>query len=177
MPAKTGEIVETVRQRLPQIKAWQAEGVALREMSRCLRVSDSSFRGALKRVLTKDRDHTWVYPDRPPQNTTPNTHAYQGILPSQPEAIRVVMEEARSLLSTLREMVEEWGVMQAMIHEYTQRQQLLQVSPAYQPYNSFYSCRLNQNLIRDLRAYAAENRLSQSELVTLALQVYMGQRR
>jgi hypothetical protein len=53
----------------------------------------------------------------------------------------------------------------------------LEVSPAYQPYDGFYSCRLNHRLIHDLKAYATENRLSQSELVTLALQIYIGQRR
>jgi hypothetical protein len=171
MAAKAGEIVETVRQRLPEIKVWQAEGVALREIGRRLGVPDSSLRGALKRVEA----HTEVHLDIPQQRTSVSTRVYEGVPSSQPEAIRVVMEEARSLLPTIREMVTEWSVLQAMIHEYTQRQQLLQVSPAYQPYNSFYSCRLNQNLIRDLRAYAAENRLSQSELVTLALQVYIGQ--
>jgi hypothetical protein len=170
MPAKAGEIVETVRQRLPEIKAWQAEGVALREIGRRLGVPDSSLRGALKRV------HTEVHLDKPSPKARATTPVYEGILPTQPEAIRVVMEEARSLLPTLREMVQEWDVLQAMIHEYTQRQQLLQVSPAYQPYDGFYSCRLNHRLIHDLKAYAADNRLSQSELVTLALQVYMGHR-
>jgi hypothetical protein len=169
MAAKAGEIVETVCQSLPAIKAWQAEGVSLREISRRLGVSDSSFRGALKRVEAEA--HTGVHLDRP----SPPTRVYEGISPAQPEAIRVVMEEARSLLPTLREMVEEWGIMQAMIHEYTQRQQLLEVAPTYQPYDGFYSCRLNHRLIHDLKAYAAENRLSQSELVTLALQGYMGQ--
>jgi hypothetical protein len=173
MAAKAGEIVETVCQSLPAIKAWQAEGVSLREMSRRLGVSESSFRGALKRVQAEA--HTEVHLDRP--SAPVSTRVYEGISPAQPEAIRVVMEEARSLLPTLREMVAEWGVMQAMIHEYTQRQQLLEVAPTYQPYDGFYSCRLNHRLIRDLKAYAAENRLSQSELVTLALQVYMGQRR
>jgi hypothetical protein len=165
MAAKAGEIVETVRQRLPEIKAWQAEGVSLREMSRRLGVSESSFRGALKRVEAEA--HTEVHLDRP-------SRVYEGISPAQPEAVRVVMEEARSLLPTLREMVEEWGVMQAMIHEYTQRQALLQVSPAYQPYDGFYSCRLNHRLIHDLKAYSAANRLSQSELVTLAVQSFLG---
>jgi hypothetical protein len=175
MAAKTGEIVETVYQSLSAIKAWQAEGVSLREMSRRLGVSESSFRGALKRVEAEA--HTEVHLDKPSQRAPVNTRVYEGVLPSQPEAIRVVMEEARSLLPTIREMVTEWSVLQAMIHEYTQRQQLLEVAPTYQPYDGFYSCRLNHRLIRDLKAYAAENRLSQSELVTLALQVYMGQRR
>jgi hypothetical protein len=168
MAAKAGEIEETVRQSLPAIKAWQAEGVALREMSRRLGVSDSSFRGALKRVEAEA--HTEVHLDRP-------SRVYEGISPAQPEAIRVVMEEARGLLPTLREMVGEWSVLQSMIREWTQRQQLLEVAPTYQPYDGFYSCRLNHRLIRDLRAYADENRLSQSELVTLALQVYMGQQK
>jgi predicted DNA binding CopG/RHH family protein len=74
-------------------------------------------------------------------------------------------------------MVEEWSVLQSMIHEYTQRQQLLQVAPTYQPYDGFYTCRLNTHLIQDIKAYASEHRLSQSELVTLALQAYLERHR
>ena len=41
--------------------------------------------------------------------------------------------------------------------------------------DGFYSCRLNHHLIQDLKTYATEHRLSQSELVTIALQAYMRQ--
>jgi hypothetical protein len=34
---------------------------------------------------------------------------------------------------------------------------------------------LSHQLIRDIKAYAVEHRLSQSELVTIALQAYMRQ--
>jgi hypothetical protein len=173
--AKTGAALEAIRQRLPEIQAWQAEGVSLRKISRRLDIPDSSFRGALKRVMAEALEPTEVHLDIPAQKATVSTRVYEGIPSSQPEAVRVVMEEARSLLPTLRDMVQEWGVMQAMIHEYTQRQKLLQVSPAYQPYDGFYSCRLNNRLIQDIKAYAAENRLSQSELITLAVQAYLGQ--
>ena len=129
--AKARAILEVVRQHLPQIHTWQAEGVSQREISRRLDIPDSSFRRALKRVMAEAPEPQEVHLDIPAQKTTVSTRVYEGIPPSQPEAVRVVMEEARSLLPTLRDMVQEWGVMQAMIHEYTQRQKLLQVSPAY----------------------------------------------
>ena len=87
----------------------------------------------------------------------------------------MILEEAQSLLPTLREMVQSWGVLQAMMGEYSQQQQLLHVSPEYQPYDGFYSVRLSHRLIQDLKAYAVDHRLSQSELITIALQAYMRQ--
>ena len=59
--------------------------------------------------------------------------------------------------------------------EYCQQQHLLHVAPAYQPYDGFYSVRLSHRLIQDLKVYAGDRRLSQSELVTIALQAYMRQ--
>lgn len=70
-------------------------------------------------------------------------------------------------------MAQQWPTVQAMLQEWEQRQQLLHVSPTYQPYDGFYSCRLNNHLIQDLKTYATQHRLSQSELVTLALQAYL----
>ena len=87
----------------------------------------------------------------------------------------MILEEAQSLLPTLREMVQSWGVLQAMMVEYSQQQQLLHVAPEYQPYDGFYSVRLSHRLIQDIKVYAVDRRLSQSELITIALQAYMRQ--
>jgi hypothetical protein len=40
---------------------------------------------------------------------------------------------------------------------------------------SFYSVRVSHRLIQDIKVYAGDHRLSQSELVTIALQAYMRQ--
>jgi hypothetical protein len=157
---KAGDAQAVIEQHLQDIDQWKAEGISQREMARRLNVPDSSFRDAYKR-LSKP-----VHADR-------LTHVYEGIPASQPEAVKVVFEEARSLLPTLREMVQSWDVLREMMTEYSHRQQLLEVAPQYKTYEGFYSCRLSNRLIQDIKKYAADHRLSQSELVTVALQAYM----
>jgi hypothetical protein len=163
-----GETKEAVLRHLPEITQWRAEGVPQREIARRLGIADSSLRHVLKDLPTEVHHHT------PAQSPVGDAPVYEGISPPTPEAIEAI-EEAQSLLPTLREMVQSWGVLNRMILEYSQRQQLLEVSPAYQPYDGFYSCRLSHQLIQDLKTYAAEHRMSQSELVTIALQAYMRQ--
>jgi hypothetical protein len=165
--ASRGETKEAVMKHLPEITQWRAEGIAQREIARRLNISESSLRHALK-TLPTDVHHS--IPGKLPASDAP---VYEGIPAHSPEAIKVVFEEAQSLLPTLREMVQSWGVLHKMIMEYSQQQQLLQVAPQYQPYDGFYSCRLSHRLIQDVKAYASEHRLSQSELVTIALQAYM----
>jgi hypothetical protein len=163
-----GETKEAVLRHLPEITQWRAEGVPQREIARRLGIPDSSLRHVLKDLPTEVHHRT---PEQPPVG---NAQIYEGVPPKNPEAIEAI-EEAQSLLPTLREMVQSWGVLNRMILEYSQRQQLLEVAPTYQPYDGFYSCRLSHRLIQDLKTYAAEHRMSQSELVTIALQAYMRQ--
>jgi hypothetical protein len=101
----------------------------------------------------------------------------EGIPVSQTEAAHVVIREMHTLLPVLQEMTRDWPALRTMLGEWSQQQQLLRVSPAYQPYDGFYSCRLNSRLIQALKESAAQHRLSQSELVTLALQTYLEQHR
>jgi hypothetical protein len=70
-------------------------------------------------------------------------------------------------------MFEGWPSLRGMLQEWSQRQQLLQISPAYQPYDGYYSCRLNNRLIQAIKAFTTQHRLSQSELVTIAVQAYL----
>ena len=167
-----GETKAAVLKRLPEITQWRAEGIAQREIARRLGIADSSLRHALKGL---EADPTAVYRGIPAAPPSPLTPVYEGVPASSPEAVKVILEEAQSLLPTLREMVQSWGVLQAMMVEYSQQQQLLHVAPEYQPYDGFYSVRLSHRLIQDLKAYAVDHRLSQSELVTIALQAYMRQ--
>ena len=167
-----GETKAAVLKRLPEITQWRAEGIAQREIARRLGLADSSLRNVLKGL---EADPTDVYRGIPAAQPLPLTPVYEGVPPSSPEAVKVILEEAQSLLPTLREMVQSWGVLQAMMGEYSQQQQLLHVAPEYQPYDGFYSVRLNHRLIQDIKAYTVDHRLSQSELITIALQAYMRQ--
>ena len=148
--------------------------MAQREIARRLGIADSSLRTALKSLdADSTGDTTKVHLDRPAAQPSPIPPLYEGIPAHSPEAVKIVFEEAQSLLPTLREMVQSWTILQAMIMEYSQQQRLLEVSAAYRPFDGFYSCRLSNHLIKDLKAYATEHRLSQSELLTIALQAYM----
>jgi hypothetical protein len=167
-----GATKAAVLKRLPEITQWRAEGIAQREIARRLGIADSSLRDALKGL---GGDPTGVDRGIPTAPPSPLTPVYEGIPASSPEAVKVILEEAQSLLPTLREMVQSWGVLQAMMVEYSQQQHLLHVAPEYQPYDGFYSVRVSHRLIQDIKVYAVDHRLSQSELVTIALQAYMRQ--
>jgi hypothetical protein len=157
-----------VLQHLSEINQWKADGMPQREIARKLDIPESSLRGALKTIPTDVHQRISTQP------SASDAQVYEGIPPTSPEALQLI-EEARSLLPTIREVVQSWGVLQAMIAAYAQQQELLQVAPQYRPYDGFFSCRLSHQLIRDIKAYATEHRLSQSELVTIALQAYMRQ--
>jgi hypothetical protein len=144
-----GETQSIVQQHLPEINQWRAEGIPQREIARRLGIPDSSLRHALKTLPTE------VHPRMSEPVSGSDAQIYQGILP------------------TLREVVDSWDTLKEMLADYTQRKRLEGVAPEYQPYDGFYSCRLSHRLIEDIRAYATEHRLSQSELVTVALQAYM----
>jgi predicted DNA binding CopG/RHH family protein len=170
-----GDNREQVRHHWADIQAWQAEGVAKREMARRLHMSDSSFRDALAQVeaATPAGASTEVHKGISPPMPALEAQVYQGIPLSRTEEARVVLTEMHALLPTLQAIAHEWPSLKTMLQDWSQRQQLLQVSPAYQPYDGFYSCRLNTRLIQAVKAFAARQRLSQSELVTMALQGYL----
>ena len=133
-PASRGETKAAVLKRLPEITQWRAEGIAQREIARRLGLADSSLRHALKDL---EADPTDVYRGIPAAPPLPLTHVYEGIPVSSPEAVKVILEEAQSLLPTLREMVQSWGVLQAMMGEYSQQQHLLHVAPSTSPMMAF----------------------------------------
>jgi hypothetical protein len=173
--AKAGTIIEVIRQRMPDITAWQAEGVSQREIAKRLGMSDSSYRDARKRLQADTQAPKPPEVDGGLSSNTPavQTRVYEGIPLSQPEAVRVVLEETHTLLPALRAMAQDWPSVKVMLQDWLEQRQLYQISPAYQPYDGFYSCRLNGRLIQAIKEYAAQHRLSQSELVTIALQSYL----
>jgi hypothetical protein len=58
-----------------------------------------------------EADTTEVDRGIPTAQPLPLTPVYEGIPVSSPEAVKVIIEEAQSLLPTLREMVQSWGVL------------------------------------------------------------------
>jgi predicted DNA binding CopG/RHH family protein len=177
--AKAGSIIKVIRERMAEITAWQAEGLSPREIAKRLKMSESSYRGARKRLeaTMQTRQPPEVYAGISSDAPAVQTQVYEGIPLSQPDAVRIVLEETHTLLPALRTMAQDWPSVKAMLQDWLEQRQLYQISPAYQPYDGFYSCRLNGHLIAAIKEYAAQHRLSQSELVTLALQSYLEQHR
>jgi predicted DNA binding CopG/RHH family protein len=170
-----GDNLEKVRKHWADIQAWQAEGISQREMAKRLGKSESSLRYALAQVeaAMHAAAPTEVHEGISPPMPALEAQVYQGILLSKTEEARVVLTEMHALLPTLQAIAHNWPSLKTMLQDWSKRQQLLQVSPAYQPYDGFYSCRLNNRLIQAIKEFAARQRLSQSELVTMALQGYM----
>ena len=79
--------------------------------------------------------------------------------------------EPSELPDELRELMDAWLLLKAMLAEYAERQSLR--LRTYRPHDTLYSVRLNAQLVRDLRAYADRHHLSQSEAVTEALSEYL----
>jgi hypothetical protein len=154
---------EKLRSHWSEIQAWRTEGMSKREMARRLHMSESSFRDALAQVDNSISTKT----------ATIEPQVHEGIPMSKTEEARAVLTELHALLPTLQTIAHEWPSLREMLSDWSQRQRLLHVSPTYQPYDGFYSCRLNNRLIQAIKEFAAKNRLSQSELMTMALQAYM----
>ena len=170
-----GDNLEKVRNHWTDIQAWQTEGTSQREMAKRLSMSESSLRYALAQVeaAMQAAAPTEVHERISPPMPALEAQVYQGIPLSKTEEARVVLTEMHALLPTLQAIAHSWPSLKTMLQDWSQQQQLLQVSPTYQPYDGFYSCRLNARLIQAVKEFAARQRLSQSELVTMALQAYM----
>jgi hypothetical protein len=173
--AKAGAQVAKVRQQWARVQVWLTEGIAKREIARRLDMPDPSFRDAYAKVRGEQAAQVApaVYEGAPAHTPAVDTQVYQGIPLSTGEEARATLVEVHTLLPLLRELAQDWPALRGMLQDWTQQRQLLQVSQAYQPYDGYYSCRLNTRLIQAIKDYAAQHRLSQSELVTLALQTYM----
>jgi hypothetical protein len=79
--------------------------------------------------------------------------------------------EPSELPHELRELMDAWPLLKAMLAEYAERQTIR--LRTYRPYNRLYTVRLNAQLVQDLKAYADRHHLSQSEIVTEALGEYL----
>jgi hypothetical protein len=72
--------------------------------------------------------------------------------------------------AVLRELQEIFPVLKAMARQWSEQQALTEIPDKYKTYGVTYSVRLNERLIEAVKEYAKRHRLSQSEVVTSALQ-------
>ena len=74
----------------------------------------------------------------------------------------------------MRELTELWPTIKEMVAEHTTRQA---ADPSrYRPYNKIFSVRLNQALIDELKAHAADHGISYSRLITEAVAEWLQRR-
>jgi hypothetical protein len=78
--------------------------------------------------------------------------------------------ELSTYLPVLRELQELLPLLKPMAKQWSEQQTLAQIPEEYKKYGPTYSVRLSERLIEDLKEYAQRHRLSQSEVVTVALQ-------
>jgi predicted DNA binding CopG/RHH family protein len=70
----------------------------------------------------------------------------------------------------LQELQDILPVLKIMVKQWSEQQSLQQIPDEYKKYSATYSVRLNERLIDAIKQYADEHRLSQSAVITLAMQ-------
>src|SRR5882724_391854 len=78
--------------------------------------------------------------------------------------------EVSTYLPALQELQEILPVLKTLAKQWSEQQTLTQLPDEYKKYIATYSVRLSERLIEDLKEYAQRHRLSQSEVVTVAVQ-------
>jgi predicted DNA binding CopG/RHH family protein len=104
----------------------------------------------------------------------PETHALAKVYESIPiptsDAYLALPEELFKLLPALQELQDILPVLKVMAKQWSEQQSLQQIPDEYKKYSATYSVRLNERLIDAIKQYADNHRLSQSAVVTLAMQ-------
>jgi hypothetical protein len=171
MAQTLAEVTEIVRDRLADIQAWQEEipKPGYRKIANRLGVSESSYLRALKAV-TEDAHTTLSDVDkRVRTNTNALARVYEGTPIHTSENAPALLQEVLTQLPAWREMQEYWPVLKTMAQQWSEQQSLAHIPEAYRKFNAFYSVRLNDQLIEDIKAYTKRHRLTQSEFITNAV--------
>jgi len=82
--------------------------------------------------------------------------------------------EVSTYLPVLRELQELLPLLKPLVREWSEERTLPEIPEEYKKYSTTYSVRLSPRLIETLKQYAERHRLSQSEVVTKALQQLLG---
>jgi DNA-binding Lrp family transcriptional regulator len=168
---------DVVRRRLADIHAWRAQGQSLREMAERLDLSTTTFYRALKRVEAEKieaKEHLGV--DEGIPETQALTKVYEGIHISTSDRDLALPEELARLVPAMQKLQDLLPVLTIMAKEWTEHQSLQQIPDEYKKYGATYSVRLNERLIQDIKKYADDHRLSQSAVITLAVQQLLARR-
>jgi hypothetical protein len=166
------EVIKIVRDHQTDIRTWQAETPkpGYRKIAQRLGVSPSSYLRALDGIEEGERSNTSDVDERIRTNTLTQALAkvYEGTPIHTSENVSALLQEVRSELSALREIQEFWPVLKTMAQQWSEQQSVAHIPEAYRKFNAFYSVRLNDQLIEDIKAYTKRHRLTQSEFITAA---------
>jgi len=170
------EVIKLVQTRQADIQAWQAQKLGYRKIAQQLGVSPASYLRALDAIKEDKQANTSYVDERVRTNTQALAKVYEGTPIHTSENVPALLQEALTQLSALREMQEYWPVLKAMAQQWSEQQSVAHIPEAYQKFNAFYSVRLNNQLIEDIKAYTKRHRLTQSEFITAAaLQILSGE--
>jgi hypothetical protein len=168
---RNSEAREVVRRRLPEIRTWQAQHLTQREITKRLGLAKSTYQDALKQIEAEKieaKEHLQV--DEGIPETQALAKVYGGIHISTSDTSLALPEEFSRLLPALQELQDILPVLKIMANQWSERQSLQQIPDEYKKYNATYSVRLSERLIEVIKQYADEHRLSQSAVITLAMQ-------
>jgi hypothetical protein len=168
---RTESAVDVVRRCLTDIYAWQRQNKSVTAIAKELGLASTSYRRALQLVEEEKREAKDVLQV---DEGMPETHALAKVYESIPiptsDAYLVLPEKLFTLLPALQELQDILPVLKVMAKQWSEQQSLQQIPDEYKKYSATYSVRLNERLIDAIKQYADDHRLSQSAVVTLAMQ-------
>jgi hypothetical protein len=162
------EVIKIVRDRQAEIQAWQAQKLGYRKIAQQLEVSPSSYLRALDSVKENEPSNTSDVDKRLPTNTQALAKVYEGTPIHTSENAPALLQEVLIQLPVWRELQEYWPVLKTMAQQWSEQQSLTHIPEGYRKFNAFYSVRLNDQLIEDIKAHTKRHRLTQSEFITAA---------
>jgi DNA replication protein DnaD len=173
---------EVVRRRLAEIRQWQREGKSVGWITKQLGIARSSYQRVLPQVeAEKVEAQDVLHGDEGAATTTEalTRQVYTGrqtsdsdasiALPEQISRLLPALHELSELLPTIRELQPMLSRLKTMMNRELERQALAEMPEDYEKFIATYSVRLSPRLIEDIKAYAKDHRLSQSEVATTAL--------
>jgi predicted DNA binding CopG/RHH family protein len=168
---RTESAVDVVRRRLTDIHAWQRQQKPVIAIAKELGLARTSYRRALQLVEEEKREaKDALQVDEGMPETQALTKVYEGIHIPTSDAYLALPEELCKLLPALQELQDILPVLKVMAKQWSEQQSLQQIPDEYKKYSATYSVRLNEHLIDAIKQYADEHRLSQSAVITLAMQ-------
>jgi predicted DNA binding CopG/RHH family protein len=163
--------IDVVRRRLEDIHIWQTQKKSVRAIAKELGLGKTSYWDALQLVeKEKQEAKDAMQLDEGMPETQALAKVYESIPIPTSDAYLALPEELFKLLPALQELQDILPVLKVMAKQWSEQQSLQQIPDEYKKYSATYSVRLNERLIDAIKQYADNHRLSQSAVVTLAMQ-------